>query len=360
MKIRTLLFAVIALLAASTAQAQQRRITGRVAAVDGGAPLSSASITIVGSTTGTYTNEQGQFSIPAPATTVTLRVRRIGYQQRNVVVPVAQNELLVTLVKDVLQLEAQVVTGTSTAVSSLNAANAVSTVTAEALTRVASPTIDNALQGKIAGAVISSNSGAPGGGTQVQLRGVSSILGAYSPLYVVDGVIVNNGTINGGLNVITNALARRQPGQPLLVSGSVGEPHRRPQPEQHREHPGAEGPLGVVDLRIEGHERRHRHHDEAGHRWSARRRRDPARRPILAGQQARFALLRLGRRVRRLGEHQPRPERRDGLRRVDRGDRRSATTTRRSSTRTTTSRTSRWPRSAAARRAARTTSCLVW
>ena len=119
--------------------------------------------------------------MPAPATTVTLRVRRIGYQQRNVVVPVAQNDLLVTLVKDVLQLEAQVVTGTSTAVSSLNAANAVSTVTAEALTRVAAPTIDNAMQGKIAGAVISSNSGAPGGGTQVQLRGVSSILGAYSP-----------------------------------------------------------------------------------------------------------------------------------------------------------------------------------
>ena len=205
MKIRTLLFAVVALLAASSAQAQQRRITGRVATVDGGAPLSSASITIVGSTTGTYTNEQGQFSIAAPATTVTLRVRRIGYQQRNVVVPVAQNDLLVTLVKDVLQLEAQVVTGTSTAVSSLNAANAVSTVTAEALTRVAAPTIDNALQGKIAGAMISSNSGAPGGGTQVQLRGVSSILGAYSPLYVVDGVIVNNSTINGGLNVITNA-----------------------------------------------------------------------------------------------------------------------------------------------------------
>jgi CarboxypepD_reg-like domain len=64
-KIRTWLFAVIALLAASSAQAQQRRITGRVAAVDGGAPLSSASITIVGSTTGTYTNEQGQFSISA-------------------------------------------------------------------------------------------------------------------------------------------------------------------------------------------------------------------------------------------------------------------------------------------------------
>ena len=82
---------------------------------------------------------------------------------------------------------------------------AVSVVNAEQLTRVAAPTVDNALQGKVAGAVISQNSGAPGGGTQVQLRGVSTILGSYSPLYVVDGVIVNNATINGGLNVISGA-----------------------------------------------------------------------------------------------------------------------------------------------------------
>jgi TonB-dependent starch-binding outer membrane protein SusC len=204
-KIRTLLYTAIGLLSASIAEAQQRRITGRVAAVDGGAPLPSASVTIIGATTGTYTNEAGQFSILAPPTTVTLRVRRIGYQQRSLTVPAGQNDILVTLVKDVLQLEAQVVTGTSTAVSSLNAANSVAVVSAEQLTRVSAPTLDNALQGKVAGAIITQNSGAPGGGTQVQLRGVSSILGAYSPLYVVDGVIVNNSTINGGLNVITNA-----------------------------------------------------------------------------------------------------------------------------------------------------------
>ncbi|HEV7991347.1 MAG TPA: SusC/RagA family TonB-linked outer membrane protein [Gemmatimonadaceae bacterium] len=205
MKIRTLLFSLIALLTASVAGAQQRRITGRVAAVDGGGPLASASVTIIGATTGTYTNEQGQFSLLAPQTTITIRVRRIGYQQRSMTVPAGQNDLLITLVKDVLQLEAQVVTGTSTAVSSLNSANAVSVVSAEALTRVSAATLDNALQGKVAGAIITQNSGAPGGGTQVQLRGVSSILGAYSPLYVVDGVIVNNSTINGGLNTITNA-----------------------------------------------------------------------------------------------------------------------------------------------------------
>ena len=205
MRIRALSFVVIALLCAGTAGAQQRRITGTVAAREGGAPLTSASVTVQGTTTGAYTGTDGKFSVMAPATTVSLRVRRIGYQARTIVVTTSQNDVTVALERDVLQLEAQVVTGTSTAVASENAANAVTVIAAEALTRVAAPTIDNAMQGKIAGAIVSQNSGAPGGGTQVQLRGVSSILGAYSPLYVVDGVIVNNSTIQSGLNVITNA-----------------------------------------------------------------------------------------------------------------------------------------------------------
>jgi TonB-linked SusC/RagA family outer membrane protein len=199
------LFVVIALLCAGTASAQQRRITGTVASREGGTPLTSASVTIQGTTNGAYTGTDGKFSVLAPATTVTLRVRRIGYQARTIVVPASQNDITVALERDVLQLEAQVVTGTSTVVASQNAANAVTVINSEALTRVSAPTIDNAMQGKIAGAIVSQNSGAPGGGTQVQLRGVSSILGAYSPLYVVDGVIVNNSTIQSGLNVITNA-----------------------------------------------------------------------------------------------------------------------------------------------------------
>ncbi len=205
MKIRTLLFSTIALLSATVAEAQGRRITGKVTAEEGGAPLSAASVTVVGTTTGTYTGEDGRFSVAAPAATVTLRVRRLGYAQKAVTVLAGQSDVTVSLVRDVLQLETQVVTGTATAVSSQNAANAVAVVSAEQLTRVAAPTIDVALQGKVAGAIITTNSGAPGGGSQVQLRGVSTILGSFSPLYVVDGVIVNNSTINGGLNVVSGA-----------------------------------------------------------------------------------------------------------------------------------------------------------
>ena len=133
MRIRTLSFVVIAILCAGTAGAQQqRRITGTVAAREGGAPLTSASVTVVGTTNGSYTGTDGKFSVLAPATTVSLRIRRIGYQARTIVVTTSQNDVTVALERDVLQLEAQVVTGTSTAVASENAANAVTVISSEA------------------------------------------------------------------------------------------------------------------------------------------------------------------------------------------------------------------------------------
>ena len=81
-----------------------------------------------------------------------------------------------------LQLETQVVTGTATSVSSVNAANAVTVISAEKLNRAPAQTIDYALQGKIPGAIVTQNSGAPGGGVQVQLRGVSTINSSFLPL----------------------------------------------------------------------------------------------------------------------------------------------------------------------------------
>ena len=68
-------------------------------------------------------------------------------------------------------------------------------------------TVENALQGKVPGAVITSNSGAPGGGVQLQLRGTNTVNGNYQPLYVVDGVIADNSSFGNGLNAISGAAA---------------------------------------------------------------------------------------------------------------------------------------------------------
>ena len=186
----------------------QRRVTGRVTG-SSGEPVSSASVNVQGTTIGAYTAEDGRFTLSnVPSGAQVLVVRRIGYRRVNTPLPATSDNVEIRLERDVLELERQVVTGTTTTVSSANSANAVSAVSAEQLTRVPTPTVENALQGKIPGAVISTNSGAPGGGAQVQLRGVTSINANSSPLYVVDGVLVSNAEISTGLNSISNAGTR--------------------------------------------------------------------------------------------------------------------------------------------------------
>jgi len=192
-------------LASTSAMAQTRRITGRVTAEGTTDPVVAASVQVVGTTLGGVTTEDGSFNISVPEGPATLRIRRIGYAAKTVNISAGMSDVNVALTKDVLELDKQVITGTATTVSSVNAANAVTVVSGERLNRVPAQTIDNALQGKVPGAVISTNSGAPGGGTQVQIRGISTINSSFSPTYVVDGVIVSNSAIANGLNVITGA-----------------------------------------------------------------------------------------------------------------------------------------------------------
>jgi TonB-linked SusC/RagA family outer membrane protein len=199
--------AVLLLVAlASVVDAQQRRIAGRVTG-NSGEPLAAATVSIVGTRLGGMTGEDGRYTINAPDGAVQLLVRRLGYRQRTVPVAPTQETADVSLDRDVLQLAEQVITGQATSVARQNAANDIPTVTAEELTRAPSPTIENAIQGKIAGAFVEQNSGAPGGGMQVQLRGVTTINAGTGPLYVVDGVIVSNEAVASNANAITAAQA---------------------------------------------------------------------------------------------------------------------------------------------------------
>ena len=117
-------------------------------------------------------------------------------------------DIQIKLTEDVARLDEIVVTGLSTSVKRRNLANAVSTITSKELNGVSpAQTFDAALEGKISGAYINANSGAPGGGISVKLRGVTSVYGNTQPLYVVDGVFVDNTSTSAGLNVVTSALA---------------------------------------------------------------------------------------------------------------------------------------------------------
>jgi len=205
---RRLLVGFVALLLGLTfagpIEAQERQISGRVIGPDGG-PLVTVAVQLVGSQVSVATDEDGRFVLTAPAGPVTLRFTSIGYSTQDVPVAATQSSVEVTLAQDVLNLDAIIVTGQVTSVARRNLANAVSQVGAVEMTRAPAASVEQALVGKIAGADIQSNSGAPGGGLQVNLRGVSSILGNATPLYVVDGVIVNDNAIQGGADVIQSS-----------------------------------------------------------------------------------------------------------------------------------------------------------
>jgi TonB-linked SusC/RagA family outer membrane protein len=203
----TALSIVVCLTAAMTtpAQSQARVLTGRVYDDATLVGVPGATITIVGSTEATRANADGLYRIAIPAAAARLRVRGIGYKEQEIALDAARTTLDVALTKTALQLDEVVVTGSATTQSRQHVATAVSTVSAEQLSAAPAPSLESALQGKIVGASINMNSGAPGGGGQIQIRGVTSVLGNGEPLIVMDGVPFNNSAFSSGINAVTKA-----------------------------------------------------------------------------------------------------------------------------------------------------------
>ena len=185
--------------------AAQRQISGTVTS-EGGEPLSAARVAISGTARGVQTGADGRYTITVPGGDARLTVSRIGYATREVFVPAAQATMDVQLQPSVLSLEALVITGQATTVARRNLANAVASVSGDELNRAPAQTVEQALTAKVPGAIISTNSGAPGGGIQLDVRGVSSINASADPLWVIDGVVVSNVSIPSGQNAITQAI----------------------------------------------------------------------------------------------------------------------------------------------------------
>jgi TonB-dependent SusC/RagA subfamily outer membrane receptor len=186
-------------------------------------PLVGTSVFVKGTFVGTTTNDQGAYSLEA-ATGDVLVVAYIGYKTQEVTVGDGVSELDIALEIDVLQQDAVVVTGLATTVKRRNAANAVAVVSGEDLVNAPTQTLDQALSGQFAGVNIRRNSGAPGGGVNVNLRGSSTLTGSTQPLYVIDGVIVNNDANQSGVDVITKATgagSERPQGQPTNRIGDI-------------------------------------------------------------------------------------------------------------------------------------------
>jgi TonB-linked SusC/RagA family outer membrane protein len=182
--------------------AQTRQISGTVTRTGTGAPIAEATIAVAGSATSTRTDAQGKFTITAPQGEVRLTARAIGFTRKDAIVPQSKNTVDFVLDQDVFKLEEVVVSGQATTIERRNLTTSVGFVSGEDLTKVASPSIEGALYGKLAGVNIQGNGGAPGGGIQLQIRGNNTILGRFDPLFVVDGVIYSNARILGGRSTV--------------------------------------------------------------------------------------------------------------------------------------------------------------
>ena len=205
---RKLVVAILAFclaLGGTEARAQgTREITGKVTQV-GGSPLADASVTVLGQPIGARTNAGGEYRLRVSQGEVTLLVRAISYKRVSVKVGASASTQDFSLEKDVLQLEGVTVTGAATTIDRRNATTAVAAVNTDELNRVPARSIENQLSGKILGARVFENNGAPGGGAQIQIRGSTSIIGQGDPLYVIDGVIVSNASIPNAANSISRA-----------------------------------------------------------------------------------------------------------------------------------------------------------
>ena len=190
---------------AASAGAQNRQITGSVIEEGTNAPIGAAQIQVRGTTLGVLSRDDGTFTVQAPPRDVVLVVRRIGYPPVEQTVAAATNSVRIVMRRDPLKLEQVVISGQATGISRRNLANSIASVSNEEVAKVSAPSVDQALQGKIAGTHISTSTGAPGGGNRVRIRGISSILGNAQPLYVIDGVIVSDVSIGSGTNKVTGA-----------------------------------------------------------------------------------------------------------------------------------------------------------
>ena len=188
MKKQLFLLSVMALCAIGL-QAQALTVTGVVMAQDEPDPVIGANVTVKGTTTGTITDFDGNFTIQANAGDV-LQVSFMGYKAQDVKVTNA-GPLRITLVPDNVQLQEVVAVGYGTMKKS-DLTGSVASVSADQLLKAPVSGLDQALQGRAAGVTVTSNSGQPGEGATIRIRGIGSALAGNDPLYVVDGVITGD------------------------------------------------------------------------------------------------------------------------------------------------------------------------
>lgn len=178
--------------------AQDRMLKGRILSKDG-TSLPGASIIVKGSDKGTSAASTGEFSLSAPSN-ATLVISFIGYKSQEIAIG-SQTLFDISLEEDASILSEVIVTALGIAREKKALGYSVQEVSGKQMTQARTTNFVNALSGKIAGVQVTGSNGAPGASSRVLIRGTSSIGSNNQPLFVVDGIPIDNGNYGSGTSV---------------------------------------------------------------------------------------------------------------------------------------------------------------
>lgn len=214
---KPLIFVLCQLFLFTGVWAQERLISGKVTD-EAGAVVANVSVIAKGSKAGTITKPDGTFSLRIPTDTKQIEFSSVGFETQSISLSAAVSSYNVSLKAQAATLEALVLTGYSR-VKKSQYAGAATKITREKINFVPNASFDQILQGKAPGLLVTAGSGQPGASARVQIRGASSITGGNAPLYVVDGMPVENGLFQSlnpndfeSVDVLKDAVATAQYG----------------------------------------------------------------------------------------------------------------------------------------------------
>lgn len=180
-------------------QGAQRRVTGKILD-ENGEPLIGVTVTANGVNGGAITDIDGNFILnDVPEDVNNLHVSYIGYEEKDI--KIGSGNLKIKMTPDNKQLDDVVVIGYGT-VKKNDLTGSVSAIKPDDFNKGAKSSAQDALVGKVAGVNVVTSSGAPGSGSTIRIRSGASLSASNDPLIVIDGVPVDNSTIEGGSNLI--------------------------------------------------------------------------------------------------------------------------------------------------------------
>lgn len=194
-RIFCLLLSISLLLLHGVSYAQERTITGTILSEETGRPLQNVTVTNKQTSQRVQTNSAGTYTIAAQ-TGQQLIFTFVGHTPKTMTVSADVNNISFRMTPDEKQMDQVVVTALGINRSKRSLGYAANDVKGEELAQTQRDNFINALAGRVPGVIISGTSGMPGSSTSIQLRGVNSLSGSNQPLFVIDGLPVNNQTFN--------------------------------------------------------------------------------------------------------------------------------------------------------------------